>query len=52
MIKYGMFLKTGKDIIHKTIQPTLEQAVKYFADIKQMPIKDFKKIFIVTEIKR
>ena len=51
MIKYGMFLKNGKDLIHLTHQETLKEATQYFADIKQMPIKNFKKIFIVTEIK-
>jgi len=52
MKKYGMFLKNGKDLIHLTQQHTQEEAVKYFATIKQMPIKEFSKIFIVTEIKQ
>ena len=52
MIKYGMFIKSGKDLIHTTQQATLKEATQYFADIKQMPIKDFKKIFIVTKIKK
>ncbi len=47
MINYAMALKNGKDIIHKTQQPTHKQAVKYFAAIKQMPVEDFNKIFIV-----
>ena len=51
MIKYGMFLKNGKDLIHSTQQETLKQAIKYFADIKKMSVKDFNKIFLVTEIK-
>ena len=51
MIKYGMFLKNGKDLIHSTNQETLEEAKQYFAGIKQMPIEEFNKIFIVTEIK-
>jgi len=50
MIRYGMFLKNGKDLIHLTQQETLEQAIEYFAGIKQMPIKKFCKIFIVTKI--
>jgi len=52
MVEYVMALKNGKDIIHKTQQPTHEQAVKYFAGIKQMPVEKFTKIFIVTEIKK
>ena len=52
MIKYGMFLKSGKDLIHLTQQKTLKEAKQYFADIKQMPVKEFNKIFIVTEIKK
>jgi len=51
MIRYGMFLKNGKDIIHLTHQETLKEATQYFADIKQMPVEEFSKIFIVTEIK-
>ena len=52
MIEYAMAIKNGKDIIHKTKQQTLEEAKQYFADIKQMPVEDFKKIFIVLEIKK
>ena len=51
MIKYGMFLKNGKDLIHLTHQETLKEATQYFADVKQMPVEKFKNIFIVTEIK-
>lgn len=52
MATYAMAFKNGKDIIHKTQQSTLKQATEYFAEVKQMPIKDFKKIFIVIEIKQ
>lgn len=51
MKKYGMFIQNGKDLIHIIHKDTLKEAKQYFADIKQMPIKDFNKIFIVTEIK-
>ena len=51
MIEYAMALKNGKDIIHRTKQPTLEEAKKYFAGVKQMPIEEFNKIFIVLEVK-
>ena len=51
MTRYGMFLKNGKDLIHITHAETIKQATEYFADIKKMPVKEFKKIFIVSEIK-
>tara|TARA_Y100000389_G_C17059379_1_gene316610 strand:+ start:35 stop:193 length:159 start_codon:yes stop_codon:yes gene_type:complete len=51
MKKYGMFLKNKKDLIHITHQNTLKEAKQYFADIKQIPVEEFNKIFIVTEIK-
>jgi hypothetical protein len=40
---YAMAFKNGKDILHKTQQSTLKQATEYFAEVKQMPIKDLKK---------
>ena len=52
MTEYAMSLKTGKDIIHKTNQETLKQAVNYFAGIKQMSIENFSKIFIVITTKK
>ena len=51
MNRYGMFLKNGIDLIHLTHQETQEEAIKYFAAIKQMPVKEFSKLFIVTKIK-
>ena len=48
MIKYGMCLKSGLDIIHLTYQ---QEAKQYFAKVKQMPLEEFNKIFIVIEIK-
>ena len=52
MKKYGMFWKNEKDLIHITHQNTLKEAKQYFAKIKQMPVEEFNKIFIVTEIKK
>ena len=49
--KYKMCLKTGMDVIHLTQQETIEKAKQYFAKVKQMPLKEFNKIFIVKEIK-
>ena len=51
MIKYGMCLKSGLDIIHLTYQQNKEQAKQYFAKVKKMPLKEFNKLFIVKEIK-
>ena len=52
MKKYGMSLKNGKDLIMLTHQENYELALKYFAKLKQLPLKEFNKIFIVTEINR
>ena len=51
MNRYGMYLKNGKDLIHLTQQETSDKAKQYFAKVKQMPLKEFNKIFIVKEIK-
>jgi len=51
MAEYAMALKNGMDLIKKTNQETYEQALQYFTEIKQMPVEDFNKIFIVVEIK-
>jgi len=51
MNEYAMALKNGKDIIHKTNQETLEEAKQYFAGVKQMPIIEFNKLFVVIKIK-
>tara|TARA_R110000782_G_scaffold71563_2_gene143531 strand:+ start:723 stop:890 length:168 start_codon:yes stop_codon:yes gene_type:complete len=52
MKKYGMFFKDGKEIIHVTYQETLERAVDYFIEVKQMSAEDFKRVFIVVEMKK
>jgi len=46
-----MSLKTGRDLIMLTRQENLESAIEYFAKLKQLPLKEFNKIFVVTEIK-
>ncbi len=51
MTKFGMYIKSGYDLVHLTEQETIEKAKQYFAKVKQMPLKDFNKIFIVKEIK-
>jgi len=52
MKKYGMFFKSGRDLIHLTHQVSYESALEYFVKLKQLPLKEFNKIFIVTEIDR
>ena len=51
MIRYGMFLKGGKDLINLTRQGTKDKAIKFFAEIKKLPIKKFNQIYIVKAIK-
>ena len=51
MNRYGMYLKNGEDLIHLTQEETIDKAKQYFAKVKQMPLKEFNKIFIVKEIK-
>ncbi len=51
MKQFGMTTKTGKDLIMLTRAEDHESAVNYFSSIKQLPLKEFNKIFIVTEIK-
>ena len=51
MNRYGMYLKNERDLIHLTQQQTLNKAKQYFAKVKQMPLKEFNKIFTVKEIK-
>ena len=51
MIRYGMYLKNGKDLIHLTQQQDKERAKQYFAEVKKIPLKEFNKIFVVKEIK-
>ena len=52
MSVYTMSPKNGKESINKTDEfTTIEEATIYFAGIKQMSVEDFKKLFIVTEIK-
>tara|TARA_Y100000004_G_C8584997_1_gene274033 strand:- start:59 stop:229 length:171 start_codon:yes stop_codon:yes gene_type:complete len=51
MIRYGMFLKNGKDLINLTRQGTKDKAINFFAEIKKLPIKEFNKIYTVKEVK-
>ena len=53
MPRYGYYPK-GKwngEVITSTVADTPVQAIDYFAKMKQLPRKEFLKLFIVTEIK-
>ena len=50
MTQYAMTTRTGSIVI-KTKASNLEEAINYFARMKQLPKKEFLKLFIVTKIK-
>ena len=50
MNKYGMSSKSGIEIIAKTEAINLTSAYNYFSKLKNMPLVEFKKIFIVTKL--
>ena len=47
---YAMSTRTGSVVIKKSAND-LEEAINYFAKSKQLPRKEFLKLFSVTEIK-
>ena len=47
---FGLSIKDGTEIILRKEFDKLEEAYIYFAKIKQMPLENFKKIFIVVEL--
>ena len=49
MTQYAMTTRTGSVVI-KTRADNLEEAINYFAKMKQLPRKEFLKLFIVTKI--
>jgi hypothetical protein len=48
---YMMTTRTGSVVI-KTKANSLEEAIEHFAKMKQLPRKEFLKIFLVTEINK
>jgi hypothetical protein len=48
---YGMTTRTGDIVIKTENASNIEEAIEYFAKIKQLPRKEFLKVFLVTEIK-
>tara|TARA_R100001244_G_scaffold118890_1_gene88600 strand:+ start:314 stop:475 length:162 start_codon:yes stop_codon:yes gene_type:complete len=51
MTTFTMAIKGGNGLVFKADASSLEEAYEYFAKLKQMPLKQFKKLFIVTEEK-
>jgi hypothetical protein len=47
---YAMSTRTGSVVIKKQAD-NLEEAINYFAKMKQLPKTEFLKLFLVTEIK-
>ena len=52
MTTYAMFIKSGNGLVFKADANSLKEAYNYFAKLKDMPLKNFKKLFIVTEINK
>ena len=46
---YAMTTRNG-DVVIKTDANSLEEAINYFAKMKQLPRKEFLKLFLVTQI--
>ena len=49
---YTMSLQAGGSVIIKTQADSLEEAIDFFAKMKQLPREDFLKLFLVTEINK
>jgi len=50
MTQFAMTTRNGSVVIKKQAD-NLEEAINYFAKLKQLPRKEFLKLFLVTEIK-
>ena len=48
MTQFAMTTRTGSVVI-KTQADSLEEAIEYFSRMKQLPRKEFLKLFMVTE---
>ena len=51
MTTFTMAIKDGNGLVFKADANSLDEAYKYFAKLKNMSVKQFKKLFIVTEEK-
>jgi len=52
MTTFTMAIKDSNGLVFKANAESLEEAYEYFAKLKQMSLKEFKKLFIVTEEKK
>jgi hypothetical protein len=52
MAEYAMSIKEGNGLVFKANANSLEEAKEFFRKLKQMPEEEFKKIFVVTEVKK
>ena len=50
MTQYAMTTRMGSVVI-KAKADNLEEAIEYFSRMKQLPKKEFLKLFLVTKIK-
>ena len=48
MTQFAMTTRTGS-VVMKTNADNLEEAIDYFAKIKQLPKEEFKKLFLVIK---
>jgi len=51
MATFTMAIKDSNGLVFKANANSLKEAYDYFAKLKQMPLKQFKELFIVTEVK-
>ena len=49
---YAMATRNGDIVIKTESADNLEEAIDYFSKLKQLPRKEFLKLFLVTEIKK
>ena len=49
MTEYGLFIKQGSEVITRKSFHSLEEAYDWFAKLKNMPLNQFKEVFIVTK---
>ena len=50
MTQFAMTTRTGSVVI-KTNGDSIEEAIKHFSKMKQLPKKEFLKLFLVTKVK-
>ena len=50
MSQYAMATRTG-DVVIKKEASSLEEDIDFFCKLKQLPRKEFLKLFLVTQIK-